>query len=111
MYCIDSLTDENQIDTFNIINNNIISFIENFKTNPDYLQFRELLYDILTYDLEIGDCILYIYSYFIENEIVKPDEINDVLKDLYENLQYYNNNYRPIYHLERIFYKLVLYLS
>jgi len=111
LYCIDSLTDENQIDTFNIINDNIISFIENFKTNPDYLQFRELLYDILTYDLEIGDCILYIYSYFIENEIIKPEEINDVLKDLHENLQYYNNNYRPIYHLERIFYKLVLYLS
>ena len=58
LYCIDSLLDDTQIDIFNIINNNIINFIINFKNNPDYLQFRELLYDILTYEIEIEECIL-----------------------------------------------------
>ena len=107
LYCIDSLLDDTQIDIFNIINNNIINFIINFKNNPDYLQFRELLYDILTYEIEIEECILYIYSYFIENKLLSEEQINILIQNTHENLCYYNNNYRPIYHLERMFYKII----
>lgn len=107
LYCIDSLLDDTQIDIFNIINNNIINFIVNFKNNPDYLQFRELLYDILTYEIVIEECILYIYSYFIENKLLTEEQINILIHNTHENLCYYNNNYRPIYHLERMFYKII----
>uniref|UniRef100_A0A6C0C376 Uncharacterized protein n=1 Tax=viral metagenome TaxID=1070528 RepID=A0A6C0C376_9ZZZZ len=107
LYCIDSLLDDTQIDIFNIINNNIINFIVNFKNNPDYLQFRELLYDILTYEIVIEECILYIYSYFIENKLLSEEQINILIQNTHENLCYYNNNYRPIYHLERMFYKII----
>jgi len=107
LYCIDCLLDENQIDIFNIINNNIITFIINFKHNPDYLQFRELLYDILTYEIEIEQCILYIYSHFIENKLLSSQDIDHLIHDIHENLCYYNNNYRPIYHIERMFYKII----
>lgn len=111
LYCIDCLLDEKQIDIFNIINNNIIQFIVNFKKNPDYLQFRELLYDILTYEIEIEECILYIYSYFIENKLLSEKQINNLIHSTHENLCYYNNNYRPIYHLERMFYKVIDYYN
>lgn len=86
--------------------NNIIESIQNPET-INYLRFRDILYEILIYDLDINECIWYILSCLIKMEVLNKDNIADVLLKTFIFLQYYNNNYRPIYHLENYMYNLI----
>ena len=71
-----------------------------------FLKFRDLLYDIFIYNLDITDCIWYILSTLIQqNKFVKKD-LSELLLKTYSFLKYYNNNYRPIYHLESYLFYL-----
>ena len=88
-------------DIFNSICDNIITEIENVE-NIDYMNFREILYDILTYNLDIGETLWYIISYFTNKGSFSEKDIKNLLQKSYQFLKYYNNNYRPIYHLENI---------
>ena len=65
-----------------------------------FLKFRDLLYDIFIYNLDITDCIWYILKNLIELKKIKRENISNILLKTYSFLKYYNNNYRPIYHLE-----------
>uniref|UniRef100_A0A6C0D355 Uncharacterized protein n=1 Tax=viral metagenome TaxID=1070528 RepID=A0A6C0D355_9ZZZZ len=94
-------------DVFNIICDNIIKEM----CSPDKLSFtgfRDSLYDILTYNLDMIECLWYIIIHFIESGILKStDDISDILCKTYTFLKYYNNNYRPIYHLESIMFYII----
>ena len=68
-----------------------------------YLKFRDILYDIFIYNLDISDCIWYILSKLIEQNKLKKRNISNILIKTYCFFQYYNNNYRPIYHVENYF--------
>ena len=62
---------------------------------------RNLLYDLLIYNLNINESIFYI----IENVIkLNPDLNNDFISNIFfktcDFFKYFNNNYRPIYHME-----------
>jgi hypothetical protein len=94
-------------DIFNIICDNIIQEIKNHKS-LSFLDFRDSLYDILTYNLDITDCLWYILHYFIHEKYLENVNMYEVLEKIYVFLKYYNNNYRPIYHLESIFFYLLL---
>ena len=65
-----------------------------------YLKFRDLLYDIFIYNLDITDCFWYIFSQLIERKLLKSDDLKLIMIKTFTFFQYYNNNYRPIYHLE-----------
>jgi hypothetical protein len=69
-----------------------------------YLNFRDLLYDIFIYNLDITDCIWYIIMELIKQKKIKRNDLSRVLLSTYNFLKYYNNNYRPIYHLESYLY-------
>ena len=71
-----------------------------------FCQLRDKLYDLFIYDLDITDCIWYIFSSLVRSDHLQQNNIDDVLVKTVQVLQYYNNNYRPIYHLENY----VLYL-
>ena len=86
--------------------NNIIESIQNPDT-INFLKFRDILYEILIYDLDINECIWYILSCLILREVLNKDNITDVLLKTFIFFQYYNNNYRPIYHLENYMYNLI----
>ena len=44
-------------------------------------------------------------KHFIDKKKFVESNISDIFCEFYRFLKYYNNNYRPIYHLERfIFY-------
>jgi DNA polymerase III delta prime subunit len=78
---------------------------------PDKLvhaTFRDALYDILIYNLDAVECIWYIFSHFVENDLLKGQDISDVLTRMYNFLKYFNNNYRPIYHLESIMHYIIV---
>jgi len=73
----------------------------------NYLYFRDILYDICIYNLDINDCIWYILTYLINKNKIKKSQMSKILVKTYTFLQYYNNNYRPIYHLESFFFNLI----
>jgi len=72
-----------------------------------FLKFRDLLYDIFIYHLDITDCIWYILSELINKNKIKDCYLSPLLIKTYQFLQYYNNNYRPIYHLESYLFYLI----
>ena len=84
---------------YRIICNKIISCIINVN-DLQYLKFRDFIYDIFIYNLDITDCIWYILSSLVEQKRIKSDKLSDILIRTYSFFQYYNNNYRPIYHVE-----------
>ena len=89
--------------------NKIIEMIEN-KSNSNifsFLKFRDLLYEILIYHLNIYECIWYTISYFIENKKISENNVNELLIKTFTFFQYFNNNYRPIYHLEYYFLSIM----
>ena len=104
--------------------------------------FRDALYDILIYNLDVGDCLWYILSHFLRGQsspaqsspagaaglvgaaagvadsivlvttfpVTPPSSDKGsyaspgsaVLIKMHDTLKYFNNNYRPIYHLENM---------
>ena len=72
-----------------------------------FLKFRDLLYDIFIYNLDITDCIWYILTKMIELKKIRSNEMSKILLRTYNFLKYYNNNYRPIYHLESYLFYLI----
>ena len=99
-------------DLFNIICDNIISEMVSPK-KISFTNFRDIIYDILIYNLEAVDCIWYILNYCIHSQrisgepLLSSGDISDILQKTYWFLKYYNNNYRPIYHLESILFYII----
>ena len=56
-------------DIFNIICDKIIEEMKDY-TNLDFTKFRDTIYDILVYNLDTAECIHYILSYFIQNNML-----------------------------------------
>ena len=84
---------------YKIICNKILKYLLNIN-ELQFLKFRDVLYDIFIYNLDISDCIWYILSSLIEERKIKSEGLSDILIRTYSFFQYYNNNYRPIYHVE-----------
>ena len=93
-------------DVFNIICENIIDEMLH-PEKIEFTTFRDTLYDILTYNLDMTDCLWYILTHFIEKQYLQKSDVSDILIRSYTFLKYYNNNYRPIYHLESILYYII----
>jgi hypothetical protein len=79
---------------------NIIENILNIDTIK-FINLREKLYEICIYNHNIYNCILYILKSLIEKEKIDKKKLNNILIETYNFFKLYNNNYRPIYHLER----------
>ena len=90
---------------YKIICNKIINNIININ-ELDFLKFRDTLYDIFIYNLDITDCIWYILSTLVEQKKIKKEQLSNVMIKTYCFFQYYNNNYRPIYHFENYLFYL-----
>ena len=90
---------------YRIICNKIINNLININ-DLQYLKFRDVLYDIFIYNLDISDCIWYILSTLVEQNKIKREHFSKILIKTYCFFQYYNNNYRPIYHVENYFLNL-----
>jgi hypothetical protein len=72
-----------------------------------YLKFRDLLYDIFIYNLDITNCFWYIFSQLTEQKLLNSDDLKLIMIKTFTFFQYYNNNYRPIYHLENFLLYIV----
>jgi len=90
------------VDVFNMINDLLLDQI----LHPEQLKITDLrnnLYELLIYNVDIAECIWYIFTSLIQqNRFEKKEHITEVLNDIFVFFKYYNNNYRSIYHLESI---------
>lgn len=84
----------------------IIDHILNVNTTK-FALIREKIYDTLIYDMNIYQCTWYIIEKLIKDKQIKEEDVTDVLLRTYSFFHYYNNNYRPIYHLESFICYLV----
>lgn len=68
------------------------------------IQFRETMYEILIYEMNIYSVIWYILHVLInEKNKITSENITKTIKKTFEFFKYFNNNYRPIFHLENYF--------
>lgn len=104
-HLIDS-ADQLPMDVFNVVCNQILHEI----LHPDkmqYMDFRDKIYDILIYNLDAIECIWCIFSSIISLNLLSKEDVSCVVDKIFVFLKYYNNNYRPIYHLESIFFTII----
>ena len=105
---LEKIKDDSDIpeETFDIITNLIIKKMD--KPNKINLsEFRELLYDILIYNLDFIEVLWSIISHYVQEGKISENKTNDILSNIYGQIKQYNNNYRPIYHLENILLNIV----
>ena len=93
------------------ISNNI-NYIEHHKSicetyistltsnNYNIRNIRTLLYVILIYNLNSQECFFYIIQNLILRKIINVNTISDLIIHSLIFFKNYNNNYRPIFHLE-----------
>lgn len=93
------------------ISNNL-KFIEHHKSicdtyieiitsaNYNIKNIRTLLYDILIYHLNCHECFYYIIKTLIQRKLIVNSKISDLIYNSLIFFKNYNNNYRPIFHLE-----------
>lgn len=93
-------------DLFNTVCDKIIKDTYNIHT-IGYTEYRDSLYNMLTYNLDVAECIWYILAHFIENNHLTYTDASDIIEETYSFFKYYNNNYRPIYHLENIMFYII----
>ena len=93
------LNNEDLMLQYKIICDKIITNIINVN-DIRFLKFRDILYDIFIYNLDISDCIWYIIFSLVEQKKISEEHLSQILIKTYCFFQYYNNNYRPIYHVE-----------
>jgi len=80
----------------------ILNKIINYK-NLNYIQLRDSLYDIFIYQLDVQEVIFYIINDLIQKKRLDDEKLLLVFERIFSFLKYFNNNYRPIYHLESFF--------
>jgi hypothetical protein len=100
------MNDESVMLHYKIICNKIIESMIHIQNTP-FLHFRDLLYDIFIYHLDINVCIWYILSHLVEKGFIQEKHFTELMIKTYVFFQYYNNNYRPIYHLENYLFTMV----
>ena len=93
--------DNIQEDLFDKIRNKLFELMASEKMR--YYELRENLYDLLIYNLDVQEIIMSILFEMVDNGKIKNGSLRKVLDKLPLLLKQYNNNYRPIYHLENIF--------
>lgn len=72
----------------------------NQKNSVSLFELREHLYTFLTLNYKIHECFAEIIFNLIEKQYICEKNIHLVLKKYNDFTEKYNNNYRPIYHLE-----------
>lgn len=75
-------------------------------TNLSILELREQIYNLFIYQFDIQECFYYITQQLIKKKFLTDDNIDQYFYKLYNFFFLYNNNYRPIYHVENIILQL-----
>lgn len=98
--------------TYNIMNSQenyakrFIDIIENYESKQ-FINVRNTIYNFFIYGIDISESLWMVLDHFVRKGVLNDENIDSILSKLYTFFKYYNNNYRPIYHLESIIYYLI----
>lgn len=101
--------EELQEDLFDKLHTQLLEIMVLEDTN--YYTFRELLYDLLIYNVDVHEMVTTILFELVQTKQINSESLTKILNKLPNLLKQYNNNYRPIYHLENIFLSITNELS
>ena len=93
--------------SFDSICNKIYTSITTFRREPNYVELRETLYDLLIFNFDVHAFYQRIIERLIREERLSEALTLRVMDELPTILMCFNNNYRPIYHLERFCFFLI----
>ena len=96
-----------ELEVFEIIVQNIVTFVIGGVDKIVFSDLRECIYDLFVYDTNIHLSIWSILSRLINESYIDEQNIDACIEQTFELFKLYNNNYRPIYHVERYLYKLI----
>lgn len=88
------------------LSNKIINFIINYN-DINFSNLRENIYDIFIYNFNLNEVIYSIIKFLIENNYINNNNFHYISFHLFSFYTYYNNNYRPIYHVERLILNII----
>ena len=89
------------VEPYSLICTKIIRMITT--DDVDFLKLREYIYSLFILQHDVPECVWYVVKHLILSGYA---DAFDVLNKQYEFYYLYNNNYRPIYHLEKMFLSL-----
>jgi hypothetical protein len=101
-FSLDNISQE----VFICVCDSIIELMKSPKVSLNTL--RDTIYDILIYNIDATECVWYILSHYIENKLLNKRGITNILIKSDSIFLQYNNNYRPIYHLENILLYIII---
>jgi len=87
--------------------NSLIDIILSPSSHLKFDALRDILYDLLIYDINIQECVWFIIEKLIKTGALQPEYMDDIMIKMFVFFQYFNNNYRPIYHLENFILVLI----
>ena len=105
----------NRTKAFSIVCDALLQQMLNAPQKFSLSLFRESIYDIFTYNLDVRECVWYLLQRMAiqQRSLTSAGATNafaDIVVRMFQFFQYFNNNYRPIYHLEGFFIYCVLQL-
>jgi len=101
------IANEKNIYNYNYkLSNKIINFIINYN-DINFSNLRENIYDIFIYNFNLNEVIYSIIKFLIENNYINNNNFHYISFHLFSFYTYYNNNYRPIYHVERLILNII----
>lgn len=75
--------------------------------NKNLFSLREVAYNILIFNYKVHDCFALLIQKLIDKQYLNNDNIDDVMCNYIHFIEYFNNNYRTIYHLEKFITYLI----
>lgn len=94
-----------QLDFCSKLCNPIIEVI--VQNNINYNELREYLYTIMINNISIVQVVYFLLHYCLNSNLIPPNRIGDCLQVIFTFYKLYNNNYRPIFHLEKLVLELI----
>jgi len=80
--------------------NILIGDIKNIK----FAHLRDIIYELFIYEVDVPMCIWKIIKTLVSSNQLCAENISNVMCETYKFFRLFNNNYRPIYHVERYLY-------
>ena len=78
--------------------------------NSAYNDLRLKIYNLFIRNYNIHYCISYIIQKYLTYYDIKKDSLSLFMHEFCNKMKYYNNNYRPIYHIEHLLLDLCNYI-
>jgi hypothetical protein len=102
-----STTSHGQLEVFETIVRNIVTFVTSGVKNVVFSVLRDCIYDLFVYDANVHLCMWSFLSTLINETYIDDQNIDACIEHTFELFKLYNNNYRPIYHVESYLYKIM----